>query len=592
MNDMENKNLENTDDAQQVAPNHEAAATDAVAPECDCKTENNRDDVTAIEDNNQQNENREEQNETMPETKSADAAEHVFDEQKDENAQEIQANETVAEPAMTGNPYASAVQPPVHTRQNYYQANQMPYQQNMYQQNMYAYPQGQEAAVQKKSKGKAAFLAIACVLFVLAIGIFTIVITTGLNSSGNSDNGLRDVPHVSAVSSAESNDEALSAAEVYQKVFKSSVSILAYKQNGGELGVLGSGVICQEDTGKTYTYIVTCAHVINDPSYNIKVELWDGTVHTAEVVNYDDSNDIGVVRIKATGLQIAEFGDSDDIQPGATVYAIGSPYSSKFAGTFTRGMVSAVNRLVTTQTSYQLCCIQHDTPINNGNSGGALLNAYGQVIGINALKITAEGYEGLGFSVPSTTVIKVINSIIETGLAPKAPKLGISYVQAIYYSQFLSDLIEENNLPAGSIVVADINDDSSLKDTELQENDIITAVNGQDLTTPDLLVQLIQNSQVGDSFELSVARIIMNEDGTDYVDIETFTVTAVLVEKTDADQDSASDDAQEDFYNYFGDDSGSYEDFYEYFYDYFYGQGGSGDGNNSQDDDNRFSIPE
>ncbi len=464
---------------------------------------------------------------------------------------------------------------------------------NQPQQNAYAYPQDHaEPASKKKSKGKVAFFAIACILLVFAVGVFAIVLTGGSDTGISNGNGLSDVPHISAVSSADADTDGLSAAEVYQKVFKSSVSILAYQQSTGELGVLGSGVICQEDTSNKYTYIVTCAHVINDADYNIKVELWDGTVHTAEVVNFDDSNDIGVIRIRTTGLQIAEFGDSDEIQPGATVYAIGSPYSSKFAGTFTRGMVSAVNRLVTTQTSYQLCCIQHDAPINHGNSGGALVNAYGQIIGINALKITSEGYEGLGFSVPSTTVIKVINSIIETGLAPKAPKLGISYVQAIYYSQFLSDLIEKENLPAGSIVIADINEDSSLYNTELKVNDIVTAVNGQNLTTPDLLVQLIQNSNVGDSFELSVVRIIMNEDGTDYVDIETFTVTATLVEKTDADNGAEQNEAQEDFYEYFGDDSGNYEDFYEYFYDYFYG-GGNFEGNgDAPEGDNRFTIPE
>ncbi|MBQ3519554.1 MAG: trypsin-like peptidase domain-containing protein [Clostridia bacterium] len=509
----------------------------------------------------------------------------------DETIEATEEASTLADSQHVQNTQAAQPQSASYAQPNYTNVNR--YYQTPQPQNAYAYPQNiNENVPRKKSKGKVAFLAISCVLLVLAVGIFAIVLTDGDNANANNGNGLRDVPNVTVVSSADAGEEGLSAAEVYQKVFKSSVSILAYQQSTGELGVLGSGVICQEDTSNKYTYIVTCAHVINDADYNIKVELWDGTVHTAEVVNFDDSNDIGVIRIRATGLQIAEFGNSDEIQPGATVYAIGSPYSSKFAGTFTRGMVSAVNRLVTTQTSYQLCCIQHDAPINHGNSGGALVNAFGQIIGINALKITSEGYEGLGFSVPSVTVIKVINSIIETGLAPKAPKLGISYVQAIYYSQFLSDLIEENNLPAGSIVIADINEDSSLYNTELQVNDIVTAVNGENLTTPDLLVQLIQNSNVGDSFELSVARIIMNEDGTDYVDIETFTVTATLVEKTEADKGAEQNDAQDDFYEYFGDDSGNYEDFYDYFYDYFYGGGNFDGSEDSPEGDNRFTIPE
>ncbi|MBE6811959.1 MAG: trypsin-like serine protease [Ruminococcaceae bacterium] len=539
--------------------------------------------IPAEEVAQQETENEEQTMQTMN-------ADYSQPENSENHAQASPANES-EKPQPFVSP-AAYPQSPSYVQQNYGDVNRSHYQQQT-NSNTYAYPHEKNTAVpKKKSKGKVAFLAIACVLLVFAVGMFAIVFTSDSDSGRSSDNGLRDVPHISTVSSADNVAEGLSAAEVYQKVFKSSVSILAYQQTTGELGVLGSGVICQEDTSNKYTYIVTCAHVINDADYNIKVELWDGTVHTAEVVNFDDSNDIGVIRIRATGLQIAEFGDSDEMQPGATVYAIGSPYSSKFAGTFTKGMVSAVNRLVTTQTSYQLCCIQHDAPINNGNSGGALVNAYGQIVGINALKITAEGYEGLGFSVPSTTVIKVINAIIETGLAPKTPKLGISYVQAIYYSQFLSDLIEENNLPAGSIVIADINKDSSLYNTELQVNDIVTAVNGQDLTNPDQLVQLIQNSNVGDSFELSVARIIMNEDGTDYVDIKKFTVTATLVEKTDADNGVAPDDAQEDFYEYFGDDSGNYEDFYDYFYDYFYGDGNSYGNGDTPEGDNRFTIPE
>ena len=443
----------------------------------------------------------------------------------------------------------------------------------------------------KKSKGKAIFVALAGILLVCVAAIFAITLSRSGTSNGN--NSLSDVPEISAVSSADYEEEGLSAAEIYQKTFKSCVSVLAYKEDSGELNILGSGVICQEDEQGKYTYIATCAHVINDTDYNVKIETWDGKVYTAEVVNFDDTNDIGVVRIAASGLQVAQFGDSSELQPGATVYALGTPYSSKFAGTFTRGMVSAVNRLVTTKTSYQLSCIQHDAPINNGNSGGALFNAYGQVVGINALKISASGYEGLGFAVPSQTVIKVVNSIIETGIAPKTPKLGISYVQAIYYSQFLAEFIEENNYPGGAIVVAEITKDSSLYDTELQVNDIIIGVNGQELTTPDVLVQIIQNANVGDTLTLSVIRIIMNEDNTDYVDVKSFEVTAALTEKTNESESSQSQyDGYEDFYEYFGDDSGDYEDFYDYFYDYFYGGGNSYGQNDTPEGDNRFTIPE
>ncbi len=501
---------------------------------------------------------------------------------------EINTQQSVAsgDSAIPHSPYVS------YNQQQYAQINQpvSSYQQYATQNGKqnYAYPNETVKPVKKKGMGIAAFIAIACVLVIGASVLFAIMLL-----SNNTGNSLTEVPKLSSVSTAETPEEGLSAAEVYQKIYKSSVSILAYDQTSGDLGVLGSGVIFQEDESKKYTYVVTCAHVINDSTYNLKVELWDGSVYSAEVVNYDDGTDIGVIRIKTSGLQIAEFADSDTMQPGATVYAIGSPYSSKFAGTFTRGMVSAINRLVTTQTSYQLCCIQHDAAINNGNSGGALVNAYGQVVGINALKINTSNYEGLGFAVPSNTVIKVINSIIETGIAPKAAKLGISYVQAIYYSQFLSDVIEENNLPAGAILVAEISKESSLYNTEMKINDIIIAVNGQDLNNPDLLVKLIQESTVGDTLELTVVRIHMNEDNTDYTELETYTITASLVELNLQEESNDQSQDQEDFYDYFGDDSGNYEDFYNYFYDYFYGENGpQGDNSLPNNDDNQFSIPE
>lgn len=480
-------------------------------------------------------------------------------------------------------------------QQQYHSNNQQQYyansQQSYGEQRSYAYPNEPVKPVKKKGKGLAVFIALSCFLVIGAATLFAVLMFGDDIDSGNS---LTEVPKLSAVSTAETPEEGLSAAEVYQKVFKSSVSILAYDQKSGDLGVLGSGVIFQEDDQRQYSYVVTCAHVISDAAYNLKVELWNGSIYSAEVVNFDEGSDIGVIRIKEAGLQIAEFADSDAMQPGATVYAIGSPYSSKFAGTFTRGIVSAVNRLVTTQTNYQLCCIQHDAAINSGNSGGALVNAYGQVVGINALKINVSNYEGLGFAVPSNTAIKIINSIIETGIAPKAAKLGISYVQAIYYSQFLSDVVEENNLPAGSILVAEINEDSSLYNTEMKVNDIIIAVNGEDLTDPDLLVKFIQDSTVGDTLELTVIRLKMNEDDTDYTDIETYTITATLVElDLTADKQEDQYEGQEDFYEYFGDDSGDYEDFYDYFYDYFYGENAP-DGNQrpSEDKGNEFTIPE
>ena len=280
-----------------------------------------------------------------------------------------------------------------------------------------------------------------------------------------------------------------------------------------------------EDSSGQYTYIITCAHVISGNGIKAVVQLHDGTQYDAQIVGYDARTDIGVLKIKATGLTAAEFGDSSKLKVGEAVYALGNPGGMEFFGSFTSGMVSAISRPVSSEIGYSMECIQHTAAISPGNSGGALINAYGQVIGINSLKITDSDYELMGFAIPISSAKEIIDDIIAYGRVPNRPKLGISYY-ANSSSQQYNMIVQIKGLPAGSLIIADINADSDLVNTDARVGDLIIAVNGKELTTADVLLEEIDNGKVGDTLTLTLCRISSNYQTSE------FNVKVKLVEDT------------------------------------------------------------
>ena len=188
------------------------------------------------------------------------------------------------------------------------------------------------------------------------------------------------------------------------------------------------------------------------------------------------------------------------------VYAIGNPGGVSFAGSFTNGMVSAIARPVNSEIGYEMRCIQHTAAINPGNSGGALVNAAGQLVGINSSKIAGEGFEGMGFSVPSITVKEVFEEIVRNGYVTNRPKLGVQYFPASS-NQLYSMIVGANHLPAGSIVIQAVTPDSDLANHDIQKGDMITEVNGKPLDTVEVLPDLIEESKVGDELVLTVCRV-------------------------------------------------------------------------------------
>ena len=207
-------------------------------------------------------------------------------------------------------------------------------------------------------------------------------------------------------------------------------------------------------------------------------------------------------------------------------------------------MVSAIGRPIDSPVGYEVACIQHTAAINPGNSGGALVNEYGQVIGINSSKIASTEYEGMGFSVPSTTVKEIVDELIRNGYVSNRPVLGINFITSSQ-NQTYSIIVKANKLPAGSIVINDIMNGSDLLNTEVKEGDMIIAVNGKELDTYDVLLEVIENGKVGDVITLTVCRIDANYN------ISKFDVKVKLVEDsmTSVQQEETTDNG---FYFPFG----------------------------------------
>lgn len=293
-----------------------------------------------------------------------------------------------------------------------------------------------------------------------------------------------------------------------------------------ESGV-GSGILMLEGDG--VTYVMTCAHVISDAT-SYTVTLNDGTEYEATLVGYDSQTDIGVLSIEATGLQIATFADSSTTVVGEQVVAIGCPGGLEFMNSVTSGYVSALDRPVSSSIGYDNDCIQTDAAINPGNSGGALFNMQGQVIGVNSSKIASTEYEGMGFAVPSNTAVEVANSLIENGYVAGRAKLGITYTALTSYSNssaILSALEELGFEDAeGTMVISEVSEDSDLYDKDIQQYDMIVAVNGETMTSTDIMTSLLADSSPGDTVTLTIARI---SNGS----IDTFEIECTLVESTE-----------------------------------------------------------
>ena len=426
----------------------------------------------------------------------------------------------------------------------YYQNNTRPNNGTYYtpnNANMYGRPVA-PAPKPPKKKNKALKVVIIVAIVVVAVSIFGIAAAmVGNNSSsGSSESTTQSDSADSTKGGAKINDSKgdvatkdnngnLTVAGVAEKNIDSCVLISVYSEqnsyydfyNFGQsqdsgsdeqtLSGEGSGVIMSENGGTTY--IMTAAHVISDGS-TFKVTTNDGKTYDATIVGYDSQTDIGVLSIKASGLQVAEFANSDDIVVGEQAVVIGCPGGSKFMNSVTTGIVSALDRPVSSSIGYDNECIQTDAAINPGNSGGALFNMSGQVIGINSSKIASTDYEGMGFAVPSNTAVKTANSLIKNGYVAGRAKLGITYntiTNASNASAILAALEQKGFKDAeGTMIIGEVDSESDLANKDVRQYDMIVAINGKTMTSTDVLTNILSKSSPGDTVTLTIARIENN----------------------------------------------------------------------------------
>ncbi len=305
------------------------------------------------------------------------------------------------------------------------------------------------------------------------------------------------------------------AVGVAQKVLPSIVGInVTYSVNSifysgqGTATAQGSGVIISSDG-----YILTNNHVVNSSSNSSYYELGkaskitvtlynDDTEYEAEIIGTDKQTDLAVIKIDKDGLTAAELGDSDSVQVGEFCMAIGNPLG--LGSTVTDGIVSAVNRDVTDEDGNTYTAIQTNAAINSGNSGGALVNSQGQVIGINTLKVSGDGVEGVGFAIPINSTKDIYEQLIEYQKV-KRPYLGIGGIEVD------EETARVNNLTVG-IYVKTLENFSAAEKAGIRVGDVIIKADGTDIETMDELNEIKNSKEIGDKMTLTIWRDGKTED--------------------------------------------------------------------------------
>ena len=303
------------------------------------------------------------------------------------------------------------------------------------------------------------------------------------------------------VSAPESSDttfsdeeDALCLQDIYSSVIDSVVSISSMTSSGTSSG---TGIIMSSDG-----YVITNHHVITG-ALVISVLTNDNQEFEAALVGSDEMSDLAVLKIDARGLQAAEFGDSSKLRVGDSVVAIGDPLGVQLRGTMTNGIISAINRDLTVGDR-TMTLIQTNAALNNGNSGGPLINCYGQVIGIKTVKMSSyysasATVEGLGFAIPISVAKPIIDELIENGYVAGRPAIGISGDSLpSYYRTYY-------RLPDG-VYVTSVNEGSDAKAKGIREGDIVTAINGEKICSIDELNTVKNQYAAGDEVTLTIYR--------------------------------------------------------------------------------------
>lgn len=296
--------------------------------------------------------------------------------------------------------------------------------------------------------------------------------------------------------------EVSTPAQIYAKVNESIVGIRIYNEKGQVSDA--SGVIYSEDG-----YIVTNDHIYSEiGAPKFKVFMHDGTEYNAVYVAGDTVSDLAVLKIEGgKGFKVAQFGDSEQLINGEGVVAIGRPNDATDNSSITSGVISLTKRRVKTTSSYTARLIQTDSAINPGSSGGALVNMYGQVVGITSSKLAGVEYDAIGFAIPTKTMKRVVEQLISSGKVTDRAKLGITYTEVN------SVTAEIDNHAAVGLLVVSVGEDSDIFG-KVGEGDIITHINGIAITNDDLVLDVIEDCKAGDTVSLTV--LLKNGNIADY----------------------------------------------------------------------------
>lgn len=331
------------------------------------------------------------------------------------------------------------------------------------------------------------------------------------NISGSTSNSNTSSGYISQTSLSNYSDTSIYAANKIlpsivgiqvQYNVNSPISIFRSQTQASTATASGSGIIISDDG-----YILTNNHIVNTSSSEsyyevseatkITVTLFnDETEYEAKIIGTDEQTDLAVIKIEKTNLAKAEFADSDSIKVGEFAMAVGNPLGMQ--SSITCGVVSAVNREVTDTDEKKFTLIQTDAAINSGNSGGALVNSEGKVIGINTLKLSGTGIEGMGFAIPINSTTDITSQLIQYSKV-KRPYIGISGM----------DLNEQtakaNNLAQG-IYVKSVDDFSAGEKAGIKIGDVIIEADGKKITKMDELNEIKNKHQIGDEMKIKVNR--------------------------------------------------------------------------------------
>ncbi len=284
-------------------------------------------------------------------------------------------------------------------------------------------------------------------------------------------------------------ENALGLPDIYDKVSPSVVGVSCSLQKGS---ATGTGIIFSEDG-----YIITNAHVVEDA---VNVMVVDNLMneYEARIVGADTQTDLAVLKVDAQGLTPCEFGRSSELRIGELAVVIGNPLGMDLYGTMTFGIISGLNRTINVGEN-KMTLIQTQAAINQGNSGGPLINAYGQIIGITSAKIDTSYGEGLGFAIPIDQALPIISDLMEYGYVTGRPMIGISgeditYIMSLYYQ-----------LPQG-VCVRFVTPESGAEEAGIKTGDIIIGVNDDAITTMDELTEAKNQFSAGDTVTLNIYR--------------------------------------------------------------------------------------